>query len=108
MSELRRKNKPKRVIPTTIKNGGKMITVSKNICNEMNSHFVILGEKLDIQMTDTNNKTYVNFLGNRQVASVYLRPTKNQEMIKINACFNIRKSPGYIDIPTTLIKKLNI
>ena len=30
---------------------------------------------------------------------------RQSRIIEIIACLNIRKSPGYIDIPTTLIKK---
>ena len=44
-------------------------------------------------------------MGKRQVTSAYLLPTDNQEIIKIIACLNIRKSSGCNDTPTTLIKK---
>ena len=82
-----------------------MLPLPKTICNEINEHFAIIGEKLGVQMTNTNNKTCINFLGEPQVSSVYLRSTDNQKIMKIIACFNIRKSPGYINISTTLIKK---
>ena len=90
---------------TTIKHNGKMITVPNTICNVMNTCFVKIGEKLSVQMTYNNDKTYINFLRKRQVCSVYLRQTDNQEIFEIIACLNIRKSPSYIGIPTTFIKK---
>ena len=55
-------------------------------------------EKLRVQMTYTNDKTYINFLGKRQVSSVYLRLTVNQEITEIIACLNICKS---LDILTS-------
>ena len=45
-------------------------------------------------MTYTKNKTYVDFFGTQQISSVYLRLTDVQEIIKLNVCLNIRKSPG--------------
>ena len=64
----------------------------------MNVHFVKIGEKLNVQMTNTS-KTYLNFLGKRQITSVYLQPTDNQEIIEIIACLNVRKYLVYTDIP---------
>ena len=92
-------------MPTTIKNNGKIIVVPSTIRNEMNKLFAQVGEKLGVEMTNVNDKAYINFLRKRQVFCVYLRPTDNQEITEIIACLNIRKSPGYIDIPTTLFKE---
>ena len=50
----------------------KKITVPKIICNEVNDYFVKIGEKLGVQMTNTNDKTYINFMGKLQVSFVYL------------------------------------
>ena len=84
-------------MPAFLKNNGKMVSVSKTICNELNGHFVKIGEKLGVQMTNINDNTFINFRGKRQVYSVYLRPTDDQRIIEITACLTIRKSPGYID-----------
>ena len=96
-------NKPTTIMHATSIHNEKMLTVSKRICNEMKEHFAKIGEKLDVQMTDTNYKTYLKILGKRPLFPVCLGPTDNQEIIVIIACLHICKSEN-IDIPT-LIKK---
>jgi len=34
-----------------------------------------------------------------------MQPTDEHEIVETIACFSIRKSPGYIDIPIILIKE---
>ena len=46
INQLLKKTKPKTALPKTIETDGKLITSPQNICNEINKHFVNIGEKL--------------------------------------------------------------
>ena len=82
----------------------KAITNPLEIFNEINKHFVEIGEKLSAKVPILNNdeQLFRRFLGKRQSSSIVLQSTDEHEIIKIIAGLNCRKSTGYIDIPTTL------
>ena len=49
---------------------------------------------------------FKNFLGKRQMSSFVLWPSDEHEVIEILAGLSNNKSPSYIDIPVTLIKRV--
>ena len=71
----------------------------------MNIHFVKIEEKLSSNIKCSNSGNCSQFLGKRQVSSIYLRPTNALEAIEIISGLNKRKSSGYKDIPMLLIKE---
>ena len=92
-------------MPQAIITNGKTITSHHQICNEMNIHFVKIGEKLSSNIECSNSGNFTQFLGKRQVSSIYLRPTDALEVIEIISGLNKRKSSGYIYNPGLLIKE---
>ena len=70
----------------------------------MNKHFVTIGKKLSANVKSTTKQGFKKFLGKRQMSSIVLRPTDEHGLIEILAGLSNSKSPGYIDIPVTLIK----
>ena len=74
--------------------------------NEMNRHFVEIGEKLRSKVpVAESNLHYKRFLGKRLPLSIVLHATNEHEVIEIIAGLNSNKSSGYIDISTALIKE---
>ena len=71
----------------------------------MNEHFVLIGKKISSKTNFQNVKNYIKFLGDRQLSSIYLRPTDIQEVFEIIANLNNRKASGYIQIPLIILKK---
>ena len=72
--------KPKRktaAMPQSIKIGKKSIKCPESICNKMNEHFVIIGEKLSANVQSTSEQGFKKFLGKRQMSSIVLRQTDN-------------------------------
>ena len=70
----------------------------------MNEHFVTIGKKLSANVKNTTEQGFKKFLGKRLMSSIVLRPTDEHEVIKIFSGLSNNKSPGYFDIPVTLIK----
>ena len=105
INKFLRKQKSSSAMPQAIITNGKTITSPHQICNEMNIHFVKIGEKLSSNIKCSNSGNFTQFLGKRQVSSIYLRPTDAFEVIKIISGLNKRKSSDYIDIPALLIKE---
>ena len=100
--------KPKRkttAMPQSIKIGIKSIECPESICYKMNEHFVTIGKKLSANVKSTIEQGFKKFLGKRQMSSIVLRPTDEHEVVEILAGLSNNKSPGYIDIPVTLIKE---
>ena len=56
-------------------------------------------------MKSTTKQGFKKFLEKRQMSSIVLRPTDEHEVIKILIGLSNNISPGYIDIPVTLIKE---
>ena len=100
-----RKSIPKSSLPQTIKVEGKLISSPPTICEELNQHFVSLGEKLSANQNQKLDKNCIKYLPNRQSSSIILGPKDEFEIVKTNAGMNIHKSPGRIDIPVILVKK---
>ena len=67
-----------------------------------------IDEKLSANMKSKTEEGLKKFLGKQQMSSIVLRPTDEHEVIKILAGLSYNKSPGYIDIPVTLIKESKI
>ena len=106
INQLLHKSKPKAEMPRLIKAHGKTITSPQEIYNEMNRHFVKIGEKLSAKVPVAESDLhYKRFLGKRQSLFIVLHDTKEHEVIEIIAGLNSNKSSGYIDIPTALIKE---
>ena len=105
INKFLRKQKSSSAMPQAIITNGKTITSPHQICNEMNIHFVKIGEKLSSNIKCSNSGNFTQFLGKRQVSSIYLRPTDAFEVIETISGLNKRKSSGYIDIPVLLIKE---
>ena len=76
----------------------KLFTSPHQISNEMNIHFVKIGEKLSSNIKCLNSGNCTQFLGKREVSTIYLKPTDAYEVIEIISGLNKRKSSGYIDI----------
>ena len=55
------------MFPQTIEAGGKSITTPQNICNEINNHFVKIGEKLAAKSSIHHDNQHFKFLGKRNV-----------------------------------------
>ena len=64
-----------------------------------------IGEKLSANLPDVKDKTYLQFLGKRNLSSIVIQPTDEYEVIKIISSLNNRKWPGVIDITISLIKE---
>ena len=93
-------------MPREIKAHGKTIRSLQEICNEMNGHFVEIGEKLSTKARVTESDLhYKRFLGKRHPSSIVLHATNEHEVIESIAGLNSHKSSGYIDIPTKLTKE---
>ena len=71
----------------------------------MKEHFAKVGEKLSANLPDVKDKSYLKFLGKRNLSSLVIIPTDEYEVIQIISSLNNRKSPGSIDIPISLIKE---
>ena len=106
INKFLRKQKSSSAMPQAIITNGKTITSPHQICNEMNIHFVKIGEKLSSNIKCSNSRNFTQFLEKRQVSSIYLTPTDAFEVIEIISGLNKCKSSGYIDIPVLLIKKI--
>ena len=91
--------------PHTIKVNSNMISCPQKICQEINEHFVKIGEKLSANLHDGKGKTYPKFLGKRNLSSIVIQPTDEYKVIQTISSLNNRKSPGSIDIPISLIKE---
>ena len=108
INQLLRKTKPKTTLPKTSETDGKLITSPQNICNEINKHFVKIGEKLAANSRNSSfhqSKQHFTFLCKRNVSSIVLQPTDVYEIIEIISSLKDHKSPGYIDIPVRIIKE---
>ena len=105
INKFLRKQKSSSAMPQAIITHGKTITSPHQICNEMNIHFVKIGEKLSSNIKCSNSGNCTQFLGKRQVSSIYPRPTDAFEVIEIISGLNKRKSSGYVDIPVLLTKE---
>ena len=106
INQLLRKTKPKTTLPKTIETEGKLITLPQNICNEINKHFVKIGEKLAAYSRNSSfhqSKQHFAFLGKCNKLSIVLQPT--YKIIEITSSLKDHKSPGYIDIPVRIIKE---
>ena len=76
INQLLRKTKPKTTLPKTIETDGKLITSPQNICNEINKHFVKIGENLATNSRNSSfhqSKQHFTFLGKRIVSSIVLQ-----------------------------------
>ena len=103
INQLLRKTKPK-----TIETDGKSITSPQNICNEINKHFVKIGEKLAANSRNSSfhqSKQHFTFLGKRNISSIVLQPTDVYKIIEIISSLKDHKSPWYINIPVHIIKE---
>ena len=69
-----RKSIPKSSLPQTIKVEGKLISSPPAICEELNQHFVSLGEKLSANQNQKLDKNCIKYLPNRQSSSIILGP----------------------------------
>ena len=105
LNQLLRKSIPKSSLPQTIKVEGKLISSLPTIYEELNQHFISIGEKLRANQNQKFDKNYIKYLRNRQSSSIILRPTDVFDIVKTIAGMNIHKSPGHIDIPVILIKE---
>ena len=106
INQLLHKSKPKAEMPRHLKVDDKTITNPLDICNAMNRHFVEIGEKLSTHVpSTTNDLNYKRYLKRRQSSSIVLQTTNEHEVLEIITGLNSCKSPGYIDIPTTLFKE---
>ena len=108
INQLLKKTKSKTTFPHTIKTDGKLITSLQNICNEINKHFVKIGEQLAANSNNSSfhqSNQHFTFLGKRNVSSIVLQPTDVYEIIEIISSLKDHKSPGYIDIPMRIIKE---
>ena len=108
INRLLRKTKSNTTLPQTIETDGKLITSPQNICNEINKHFVKIGEKLAAKSSNSSyhlSNQYLTFLGKRNVSLIVLQPTEVYEVIEIISSLKDHKSPGYIDIPVRIIKE---
>ena len=104
INQLVKKNKPTSTLPPTI-SVNRITISSQQICNKMNKHFVQIGKKLSFKTNFHNNKIYIKFLGNRQLSSIFLRPTDEHKFFELIVDLNNRKPLCYIDISLILIKK---
>ena len=108
INQLLKKTKSKTTLPHTIETDGKLITSPQNICNEINKHFVKIGEKLAANSNNSSihqSNQHFTFLGKRIVSSIVLQPTDVYEIIEIISSLKDHKSPGYIDISVHIIKE---
>ena len=107
INRLLRKHTPKAEMPQQLKVNKKTITNPLKICNEINKHFVEIGEKLSakVPMLNNNEQSFRRFLAKWQSSSIVLQSTDEHEIIEIIAGLNCCKSTGYIDIPTALFKE---
>ena len=92
-------------MPQAIIINGKTITSPHQIGNETNIHFVKIGEKLSSNIKCSKAGKCTQFLGKRQLSSIYLIPTDEYEVIEIILGLNKRKSSGDIVVPVLLIKE---
>ena len=88
INQLLRKSIPKSSLPQTIKVKGKLIS-PPTICEELNQHFVSIGEKLSAYQNQKFDKNYIKYLRNRQSSSIILQPTDEFEIVKTIAGMNI-------------------
>ena len=109
INRLLRKHTPKAEMPLQLKVYKKTITNPSKICNEINQHFVEIGEKLSAKVPTHNNdeQSFSRFLGKRQSSSIVLQSTDEHEIIEIIAGLICRKSAGYTDILQLDLKNLN-
>jgi len=105
---LLRKRKPNPTLPQTLKIDGKTINSSLSICQELNEHFVKIGEKLSRGTSFPIDKSFTKNLGKQNLSSIVIHPTNKFEISSIIDVLNSLKSTGYIDIPISLIKDLNL
>ena len=95
-------------MPQQLKVYKKTITNPSKICNEINKHFVEIGEKLSAKVPLHNDEqSFSRFLGKRQSLSIVLQSTDERKIIEIIAGLIYRKSTGYTDILQLGIKNLN-
>ena len=108
INQLLRKTKSKTTLPQSTETDGKLITLPQNICNEINKHFVKIGEKLAAKSSNSSfhqSNQRFTFLGKRNVSSIVLQLTDVYKVIEIIFSLNDHKSPGYIDILMRIIKE---
>ena len=106
ISQLLRKSIPKSSSPQTLKVEGKLISSPPTIRNELNQHFVSIGEKLIANQTQKFDKDYIKYSRHRQTSSIILRPTDKFKIFETIAGLNIHKLSGLINISVILIKEV--
>ena len=105
--QITRKTKPKSTIPQKISVSNETFVSTQTVCDEMNNHFVKIGEKISASLENNlRDKHYMKYLGKRNPSSIILRPTDEYEIFEIIRKLNNNKSTGYIDIPIVLFKEV--
>ena len=91
--------------PETFLKNGTAVNGSKNIANAFNNYFVNVGPNLANNIKNINATSAESYLNKQNINSIFLRPTDQNEILKIISEMKNKHSSGYDDISSTVLKR---
>ena len=94
--------KPHGAITYTVNN--ETFTEPTAIANQLNHHFVNIGESLVTTISGSNDNDYLTYLKSPCPSSIYFYPTTPSEVMNMTSKLKINKANGYDDITPFFLK----
>ena len=91
--------------PISISIGNSVSSEPKVVANHFNDFFTCIADSIRDTIPPTN-KSFSDFLRNRNLHSIFLAPTTPEEIIKVITSFSLSKSTGPNSIPVKILKLL--
>lgn len=85
---------------------GETVADGQSIVNGFNECFVNLGPKLAAKIVNNNGKQATDYIGNRNVHSMFVVPVTEEETTNIIKGLRNNSSPGWDGIKTSLVKEI--
>ena len=105
INEKLNKTKKSHNFPETFLKNGTAVNGSKNIANAFNNYFVNVGPNLANNIKNINATSAESYLNKQNINSIFLRPTGQNEILKIISEMKNKHSSGYDDISSTVLKR---
>ena len=105
INEKLNKTKKSHNFPETFLKNGTAVNRSKNIANAFNNYFVNVGPNLANNIKNINATSAESYLNKQNINSIFLRPTDQNEILKIISEMKNKHSSGYDDISSTVLKR---
>ena len=90
-------------MPNCVISDGNYISDTKDICEEFNKYFSGVASQVKKRIVKTN-KSFMDFLKNRNLSSMFLNPTSKEEVESTISDLNQNKATGPSSIPTKILK----